>query len=134
MQKPELRNVKLQMQNTWQYFSTHYLRTLFRILRDPHPFYVKNSQLGLGERGNQWLVALAFLFQAVTAAKLFNATSQGVLPSYANEFQMWHGPAQGVLTVEAEWLPPVCLMDWLRPPRSQTHWFLLIYLIIVTSP
>lgn len=79
-----------------------YLRALFRILRDPHPFYVKNSQLGLRKRGSQWLVALAFLFRAVTAAKLFNATPQAALPSYANEFQMGPGPARGELSVEAE--------------------------------
>ena len=109
MQKSEPRNVKLEMQNAWWYFNTQYLRALFifpSILRDLHPFHVKNSQLGLRKRGSQWLVALAFLFQAVTAAKLLNATPQGVLPSYANEFQ--HGPARGEgVTVEAEWLPPV---------------------------
>ena len=94
MQKSEPRNVKLEMQNAWWYFNTQYLRALFifpSILRDLHPFHVKNSQLGLRKRGSQGLVALAFLFQAVTAAKSLNATPQGVLPSYA----LSRGPAQG---------------------------------------
>lgn len=67
-------------------------------LRNPQPSHVKCSQMEFRKRrcrGSQQLVALGFLFQAVTAAKLFNVTPQGVLSSYANEFQMWHLPAWG---------------------------------------